>query len=226
MEELLKELEDKEESLEVDTLPEQHYLDEIIAFVNTLNLKPGTNVVRSASLYKLYKNFSEDPISQLSFTNRIHNYLPGEGGRVLINLEATVIGEHIFKGKRGPRCHSLNKKYKRSIEDFLENCDVKPGKFYIETYILFEMYAEWVRLTQRPVIVPRHAVSQLLAVYLPSKKLDHHNTRLNYLGIERSQTYHYLTDEKIVHLRKMHAEKNERKRDRKRVFAKTRKSKK
>ena len=144
-----------EDLLEAVSSPQEHTSPEIpinddssvYSFLVTYGIKSGESTVKSRLLYELYKRWTKAPLEKAKFENAITKYLVrcSRSGQTvyLIDKDAFKIGEEIQKFLT-PSNKTKSKSYKKHFEIYLDKYGIKPGTYWLESYILYFLYDKWI----------------------------------------------------------------------------------
>lgn len=148
--------------------------DSVLQFIGRYNLKPGYTRVRGKLLYKLYKNTTEEPLSKMSFSLALGNYIPNKHGYFRINKKAIEITQTLLTELKAKKKHDVNtsKTYREHFDRFLKQCDIKPGKYYVPRTYLYNIYTTWRENTQETSKIIESKFILLLKFYFNRKRLE------------------------------------------------------
>lgn len=140
IEDLLAILEgDKDETLK--------YSDDILGFITHYNLKAGRKPVSLTLLYRLYTNWSKAKIKRQAFANRFSQYFAGKQvyTRVYygLNISAFDLASAVME-KLARDTQKIPQRQIKSIKSFLYHKGIRPGTFWVERDVLFQIYVNWM----------------------------------------------------------------------------------
>jgi hypothetical protein len=185
-EELLKLLEQEETPLspeESQPITEEDILDigieqedNVVPFLVHYNIVPGKKAVSKRLLYDLYRNHVDEPLDALRFNHRAGKYLPQyyniNGAFYQISQDSFKLSSQLLKLKRARReIKTLSHHYRKKFEKFLEECEITAGQHWVQGYIIYEIYLEYIKKQGKKV--PAFALKsfiQLLKVYFPKAR--------------------------------------------------------
>jgi frataxin-like iron-binding protein CyaY len=131
-------------------------LNDVVLFLTTFEIKPGTEIILNKELYRLYKMWSKRPINPNHFGMEMAKYIPSRDihGRYYytINISAFKLSERsrqLIRVKLIDKTKSKN--YKRHFEAFIKHYDLKPGKYWLESYLIFYLYDLWTYKKKKPL---------------------------------------------------------------------------
>ncbi len=192
----------KDEPTHTVLIQQPTFGNDIVSFLSFYEIKPGQDKVRFAMLFHLYKLWSKDPVSKETFAKQLSIYMgKSERGYYSINLGTLRLTEEAF---RLVNEQTVNKAksvpWRRHYEDFLTHHSITTGKYYIESYILFMLYKEYIVTTDRKAL-SYVQFNNLSKVYFKDCKQNDHGVylfginevfaevRLNELRMKHKQKY-------------------------------------
>lgn len=204
LEELLAIVEDhkKESSIEA----KYDFNDDVLNFLLSSNIKSGKESVQSQLIYKIYKNWSKNPLDKHLFTIRLKEYLKqGTLGSFYINKNAYILSSDFYKMLKRQKAKSdVNSSI--VFFEFLENKKIKRGDKYFRSYVLYEMFLEWIKSGGYKKIKYR------LFLQIGKTALNHKITlkEVNYFGINQNLRETFLTEERELFLKKKYTKPNDK----------------
>lgn len=133
-EELLNSL----ESLPDDTEELVSYSTDVPIFLSKLKIETGEYLIRPILIYKLYKVFSKNPVSQVKFSFEAANFVLREGNYFKLNISyqaiIKILNPQVNRNKLSS--HSV----KKHFETFLKNTKTEKGPKWCESFLVFEVY--------------------------------------------------------------------------------------
>jgi len=132
--ELLKALETASD----DNLELLSYKNDVPAFLSKFKLEPGKYFVTPTTLYKLYKIFSQEPISMFIFSNSVGEFIPRTSSRFMLNISPQKLIKILNPVTKHNNMSSSS--IKTHYETFIKNCNISKGQKWIEGFLLFEVY--------------------------------------------------------------------------------------
>jgi len=199
--ELLNELNTPVESTE-EKIQNQ---DTVITFLRFYNIEPGPHYIKDKYLYKLYKQFTENPVSSVLFQTRMGEYLKSVnpifrekrkqiGKHYLINKKQLNLAEKALeileKENKKPSHKSIV--WKNHFENFLNKYGIKPGKdkyIWVSTNTLYDLYDKWVYEIKKRRALSKRELVQFCKIYFEYKR-------------DQAYSFYYKLDETIVQLTK------------------------
>lgn len=117
---------------------------DVPVFLIKNNIKSGDNITTGDFLYRLYKLFSNSPVSKLKFIREISLYIHRQTGYYLINKEPSELFSdlsHLTKARIRPR--TASKSSKLHFDSFIKENEIEVGKSWLEDYVLYHFYDKW-----------------------------------------------------------------------------------
>lgn len=140
--ELVHGLEDEEvQHQEVDSV-----FKDVRSFVLAINLKPGKNLVPSKLLYKVYKNWSKEPVTKRMFLEVINTLFKTSSNSlyVWLNENSIDISFKLHQKLRLKRKFALaSPGHRQHIVKFFNEKEILDGDMWIPAYVLYHMYDKW-----------------------------------------------------------------------------------
>ncbi len=180
--------------------------NDVLKFLSTFNIQPGTHIVTARFLYTLYTKWSTQPVNNAAFTANISVYIPGYSGgygkrKYQINLnifQLTKAGQRFLSRKIDK---TKSKIWKRHFEAFLKAHNITKGNTYIEGSILFHLYDKWNYDNNRKQInqvMGYNHFQNFMSIYFESKRVT--VSRMLWFGVNESIFNTYLSKDKIKEL--------------------------
>lgn len=120
------------------------YKNDIITFISIFNLKPGEDVVKSFTLYSIYKVWSKNPVSKTVFYNELNSFLPNTTqGHFKLNQNAIKLTHEAYSRFKQENRRLKNKKWAAHFEDFLLFYALKNENYWLEDYLLRKVYLKY-----------------------------------------------------------------------------------
>lgn len=125
-----------------------HHLNDISSFVHFIKINPGSNAVSFKTLYNLYRDWSNNPVKKYTFNNQlktsysykqigIHKYYFFD--KTELDLREILNAEK----QRKVKDYTKTKSKKNHFDSFLNFYNIKPGDYYIEDFVLYNLYDKW-----------------------------------------------------------------------------------
>lgn len=119
--------------------------DELLRFISAFNLSVGKHRVSRKQLYKLYKQWSEEPISFYLFSTRLtHNYLTeNEHVYTFLNIEPIEIQKLLIKKDREEGKGFLNASTIKHLNAFIACYNLQDGPHAIPMHKVYRLYERY-----------------------------------------------------------------------------------
>jgi len=199
----------KEEPAATVSIQQPIFGNDIVSFLSFYEIQLGEDKVRFKMLYHLYKLWSKDPVSKETFARQMSMYLGiSHRGYYSINKGTLRLTEEAFKLVNEQTVNKAKSvPWRQHYESFLSYYQISPGKYYIESYILFVIYKEYIITTDRKALSYRQ-FNNLSKVYFKDCKQNDHGVYL--FGINE-----VFEEERLNNLRMKHKQKYEKKTNKK-----------
>lgn len=177
--------------------------NDIVAFLSHYGIEPGDDLVPHTMLYYLYNIWSKEPVSKRTFSLQVGKFLITHKKTYkiyyMLNKSSLNLTTEAFKLINA---HSQNKAksmpWRKHFENFLAKYDIKPGNFFLEGYILYDLYDEYSYNLKRKKSIGEQQFFNFCKVYFKSK---YTKTQTTLFGIDAS-IEKTLTQQRIASLRK------------------------
>lgn len=154
IEELLNTLEKIPAHVETDDQSQfdEHYdyNDDILDFIQAFKINPGQTLIGSMLMYRIYKQWSLNPTTKLKFAKRFGDFIAREGeNHYLISANIfnfTKLTKQLLNHKLKRQKRRIKPEY---IQEILDYYGIKPGKMWLEGYIIHYLYIEWCDANRR-----------------------------------------------------------------------------
>jgi hypothetical protein len=184
--------------------------NDIVSFLSFYDIQLGEDKVTLRMLFHLYKLWSKNPVSRETFAKQMGIYI-GKSirGYYFINKGTLKLTEEAF---RLVNEQTVNKAksvpWRRHYEDFLTHHSITTGKYYIESYILFMLYKEYIVTTDRKAL-SYVQFNNLSKVYFKDCKQNDHGVYL--FGINEVFAEVRLNELRMKHKQKYEEKENKKK---------------
>lgn len=198
VEDLLAAATSLDESQEVEVSTDT---SDVLSFVMAYGLKPGDYQVTNRLLYSLYRHWAKNPISRQSFAMELGKYIiPDSRGYHFVDRPAFKVSQEVEKYLiKSTRSATKVKSYKRHFDNYLKKYSLKPGDYYIETFVLYYLYDKWTYGIKKKRPLGQNQFTSLCELYF--KKKRNNNSRVMYFGIDRKALFQVITLKQIVNIR-------------------------
>lgn len=119
-------------------------LDEIVEFLVFFGFDQGDKRVRKATMYKLYKLWSKDPVDNYRFNFTVGQFLLSTNSSgtyyYLVNQSTFKIHEKTLGYLEEKRDKTKSKRCKRHFDNYLDKYELKRGTYWLESFILYYLY--------------------------------------------------------------------------------------
>jgi len=132
-EELLKALETAEDIQELVS-----FKNDVPLFLSKFKIEAGSNFILPRMLYKLYKLYSVDPVSQQVFSLSCSEFVPRKGHYFKLNITPLKVTKILTKPKNRNDISSSH--FKKHYDKFIETANITKGTKWTEGFMLFEVY--------------------------------------------------------------------------------------
>jgi hypothetical protein len=151
-EELLNSLENAEEIESYNREHKDDLLSEVLLFISHFDLQKGEYKIHQKYIYKLYRSFSKNPVNSPTFLNTFSSVFYHKSNTFFyVNKDIVNIIKLIdeFATKRKIK-NSINPKLLNAVKTFLKHKDIKPGGYWVESFILTELYNDYRKKFKLP----------------------------------------------------------------------------
>lgn len=201
--------------------------DDVVAFLSVYSIQPGNDVVVHRMLYELYKLWSKTPVTKGEFSHEVGKYLliQQRHGKLyyLINKDSMRLTKAAFdliNEKSIDKSKSLP--WRKHFESFLNKYEIKSGDYYVESYILYDLYDEYVYGIGKKSPLGEDQFFNMCKVYFLGKRIT--SNKVTWFGVDESITT-VLTQQRLQSLRRNrllhHGKKENKKKQRKTSSSKT-----
>lgn len=118
--------------------------DDVVSFLQNYKIEPGPTKVNKKLIYKLYKQYSKDPLTQKQFTTRVNHYITDTDRQFLINKDQFALSAVIYESEK-KRDLTKSLTYQKHFNWFLQETSLGKGKNWLEGFILFDFYKEFCK---------------------------------------------------------------------------------
>lgn len=187
------------------------YYNDALEFVSFYNLRPGPERVQLKLLFKLYRYWSQTPMTRLKFSYEmtdLFQYNSYGNGKSVVCLDKSskkikVAMSQFFKKQDRTKM----KGYKKHFDTFLNFYKITSGSFYIKDTVLYDLYDKWVYKNHNKK--PLNFRNFLSFVKLYFKESEKYIGGNYYFSIDATIINH-LSDENINEMKKRYHEKEKK----------------
>jgi hypothetical protein len=182
----------------------QEYSSDVPEFLSFYKIKPGKDLVLKRVLYKLYGYWSENSLDKEKFNSQVNEYIPtrqvGPYMYYVINQKALDLSKHAYDHII-EHTHDRTKipAWKAHFDKYLEYYKLKPGTFFIESYILHNLYDKYTYETKKKMPMGYKQFVNFCRLYFDAERLT--SNKVCYFGVDKS-IREFITDDEIKQLRK------------------------
>lgn len=148
-----------------------------LGFLSEFNIKPGKHLINAKFLYKIYTNWSKDPISSVNFNNQMINFYTSkfisQNLYFRIDKDRFQVSDILYQHK-ATKVKSKFKSpfYRRNFEDFLLEFKIKKGNNAVPHAVLHQFYQEWCKNKKKTVRLSYKQFQLMFRVFFPPSPLD------------------------------------------------------
>lgn len=191
----------EEKETEDHTIVLEHKND-VLPFITHFNIQQGTNPVDKRLLYDLYREWSKNPVIRTIFTLEIGKYLysfyRANKQYFLINLQTIKVSTLIFDYIKNRKIDKRKSPaWKKHFEDFLNYYNLKPGKFWIENYILYHLYDKWIYNNRRRRLLGEVQFLNLAKLVFESRRKSP-DTSVAFVAIDYDSIPRHFLNETVI----------------------------
>lgn len=158
-----------------DSLEELENLDlnnDIVDFLNFFNITAGENKIDLKSLYFYYKNWSNEPVTQLKFNMKISKYFTvdkiKEVSCIFIKNDFQKLNNNVAKIKREKNHLKKSFSLKKHLEKFIQEMEIKEHDKWMDLKSLYKWYIKW-RYRRKIIKLTISDFRKLMSFYFESK---------------------------------------------------------
>lgn len=221
-EDLIKDLDSSPIPLDQSISLKSKREDSVIKFLQFYNIEPGKHLMKTKTLYGLYKKFIKDPLTRQSFCIQMNKFLNLKSLNdtretyYLINQKALNISEKALS-LLGDDLKQLRFKNKarQHFESFIERYNIKPGNedsfIWLSYDVLYDLYDEWTYNNSKRAPLSKKHLRKICGMYFPEiKKMQYKD----WFYIDASITK-FLTADRISDIQARTRLKHEKKKQKK-----------
>lgn len=190
-EELLKDLDSAPEINNCDLEMTAPYKNDVIGFIHAYKIEDGPHRINKKTLYRLYRFWSENPISQNVFGLELGEVLIVKSNYYHINRDVLKV-KLLINELRTKRLSTKIPSYKKHFDTFMKKYYLEAGDFYVNGDGLYFLYDKWIWKTRIRNPITRRAFNEFLGMYFDKKQIFRGGKVHWYYGVTRDIT-NYLT---------------------------------
>ena len=154
-EELLEQLEEAHDVDAFSELSDDHSkTSEILSFISHFELEPGEYLIHQKYMFSLYKSFSKNPMNQRSFFRMLSTVYPYKNTSYTFKVNRNIQNLLRFakqnKSKSSKLTGNFNHRRVSTVKKFLDSQDIGPGNNWVESFVLYAKYKEYMKETRSP----------------------------------------------------------------------------
>jgi len=179
--------------------------DDVLSFLLAFDIKAGTEPVSPRLLRELFNKWTPNTLDAATFHYRITKYLPkrriGQQYLVSVDKASWKISEEIQKLiLSNTRDKTKSRAYKRHFDNFLKKYNIKPGTFFVESYILYYLYDKWVYGIRKTNGLGEKQFINFCKLYFKVKRNS--KSRVMWFGIDKDSILKVISINKMYSIRK------------------------
>lgn len=177
--------------------------DNVLSFLMAFQIKPGKDKVTGRLFYELYKKWATDPVSKVAFSLKFNMYIaPDNDARYYsVDRSGFKIGQEVEKYLlANSRPVTKSKTYKNHFEHFLKKYSLKPGKRFVEVFVLYYLYDKWTYQIKKKQPLGPVQFQSLCKLYFKNRRIS--SSRVAWFGVDGDGLFSNLTIKQIDNIRK------------------------
>lgn len=133
----------KDEKVDVIYLQE----DDLSGFLSFYNISPGSDKIKINELYKLYKNWSKQPMNFKEFKKCSNKIFQLDKSTIFINQNKAIINQFLIEKLNSLEKYNTTKSkiVRVKIEDFLNHYQIKDGDVWTKGLELYKLFTKYYR---------------------------------------------------------------------------------
>jgi hypothetical protein len=140
-EQLMSVLEDEDSAADNEIL--ESYND-VVPFLTNYNITPGDTPVSKKLLYKLYKTYSTEPMTNIEFAIQVGEFVEAKNMFYYLNIDNFAVSKHIYmEQNKIDKTKSLT--YQTHYNWFIKEINLQRGMKWIEGFVLFYIYKDFCK---------------------------------------------------------------------------------
>lgn len=188
-EELLQTLEHPSNTVQDNEMINYMALGEVAAFLSRFKIEQGKDAVSKRLLLELYRSWTKEPMTKLQFELEIAKYLmihqKGSQTFYLINQKAMTLSQEAYKFlEKKTRDKTKSPNWRLHFENFLSKYDLKPGNYFLESFVLYNLYDKYVYEIGKKMPLGENQFYNFCNLYFTNKRLT--DNRVSWFGVDES----------------------------------------
>lgn len=205
LDELLKTLEGTEERNIVGPTS-----DDVFSFISTFNISPGSELVLKSSLYQLYCKWSKEPVSKTVFGLKANKHFLSQqnGPKTYYKLNVNSLSierETLIYIEKRKVDRTKSPSWQKHFNDYLKFHDIKRGKTWVQSFVLFHFYDKWCYKNKRKCMLSEITFFNFCKLYFDYKRNS--ISRMMWFGINEEFVNQFLSPQKLSHLQQAREKK-------------------
>jgi hypothetical protein len=153
-EDLIKSLENAEDTQEELHQDSSNLLSEVLMFISKFNIDKGEYEVNQRYIYRLYRCFSRNPVNSEVFLKKFGLVYPYKSRANFYFINKNILNilkliEETSKKDRFIRS-KFNPKLVNNTKSFLKFLNIQSGEYWVESFILTELYDDYRTQYKKP----------------------------------------------------------------------------
>lgn len=199
--ELLDIIGDDPGSLKVYSWP-----NDVMEFISIYNLKTGEHHVTNKLLYRLYRLWSNIPVTQRVFTTTLMDLFPsiqyGANKAILLDKNSLNLKQEAYNYVK-VQDKTKYKGYLKLFEKYLHTYCIKKGSFFIKDSVLYKLYSKLCSTKRHPL--GKAQFNNFCKLYFKNKLIKGHQ----WFAVDES-IKEYLTEDLINEMSKTGAKQKKK----------------
>lgn len=149
--------------------------NDVIPFLTHFQLKQGAYCVNKRVIYDLYRRWSKEPLTNISFNIEANKYLfsrqIGKNEYFLINEDSFKLERRSFQLISKKRDKRKSPRFVQHFNNFLTECSISEGSTYIPSYGLHKVYKDWCKRIGKKPRLSYNILFQFFDLQFKSKRV-------------------------------------------------------
>lgn len=196
-EELLKLLENAEE-----TEGPTEYFNDVVPFLVKYNITEGEHSVGKNILYRLYRQYSSNPVKSNVFHTNVSQFVPKRHSDYnvyyLINMSAFKVSKLLYKAFNNNNPNKFTNKKLNHFRAFLTTHGIERGTAWIEGFVLYEIYKNMYKRMKKKHLLGYDMFHKYLKLNFEYKRKV--SNRSLWFGVNKSYKK-FISDDEINEVR-------------------------
>lgn len=189
------------------------WTNDVPHFLSHFRFEQGEFKVRVNLLFALYRLYSKAPLKQAQFTNTVSQFIEYNHPYFKINVKPIKIAKVVHSKKLEISVNFLaNLAIKKHFERFIKDKNIKVGKYWIESIMLYEVYRHYCIDKKIAIRLDPNRFARLTQLYFRSKRVGSSKGLMFLINLESVQdTLTKETIQQVNSRRKVTSEKTKMK---------------